>query len=80
MVGFQPRHTSEVAQQFSSWDKFHNEIEVSSVLAEALQMNLYEQRTTINGWFSIVRIWLSFCTWSICFDLRISIFFSIFAA
>ena len=81
MIGLQPRYTSEVAQQFASRDELHDEIEVAGVLTEPFEVDLGEREgATMKGCCRMLRIWLSFCTWSICFDFRISIFLRILAA
>lgn len=78
--GLKAGDAAEVAQEFASCNELHDEIEISGILGEAFELDLHGKRTTMKGWCSMLRIWLSFCTWSICFDFKISIFFNILAA
>lgn len=80
VVGLDPADAAQVAEQLASCHEFHDEVEVTGVLGEALELYLSVLAVTTKGWWSMLRIWLSFWTWSICLDLRTSIFLRILAA
>lgn len=54
----QPRYAAQVAQQLPAGYKLHDEVQITRVLREALELDLNDVGGTMNGWWRRLRIWL----------------------
>lgn len=76
-MGFEHSLVPEVGEQFSSWHVLQEQVEISAVLCDAVEVDLSVVGVTMKGCEMVLSILYSLEMWSTCFTLMISSFFII---